>query len=122
VVRARQELLDQGKGGVRDIVGRVGAWAVAWQTAAQVGTLEDTISLELETAVLRLVIDLVCAVGLEVVQPIFGQSAPAIAWLAQHCHNREVEEEGTASAETFVNRSVATPLGLPPFPAPQPAQ
>ena len=72
---------------------------------------------------LKLVGDLVRALSAEIVPPMFNSipgALPAVLWLAQNCHEREMREEDTLVSETFVNRDIGPVIGLPPYPAPAP--
>ena len=112
---ARAELVGREAGGVTDIVVRAARWATEWLAMGE--GMDAVISLELEVALLNVVLDLVQALGLDVVQPLFAQAGGhSLVALAEHCHKREVREENTVPLETFVNSELCPVLGLQHFP------
>ena len=125
-LKAKADLLDRRvRGDAAEVAKRAGTWAAAWrESAATAGevdgsgkceALEAAVSLELEQKALALVIDLVSGLGLAVAGPLFGPHTPAIAWLARHMHFREMRDEDTPPADTFVNDCVVRVLGMPAF-------
>ena len=118
--QAKAELVDpRAKGGVQDILAQLAAWIAEWQQMHAAGAFEGGISLHLETAALKVLVHLSGALSMQQVAPLFPGGAQGILWLAKHCHEREVREEETASADTFVNSEfVPRVLGTAKFPPP----
>ena len=109
-------------GGAQDIIAQLAVWIADWQQQHAAGAFEGAISLQLETAALKVLVHLSGALSMQQVAPLFPGgpgAAGGIMWLAKHCHEREVREEDTDSADTFVNSEVVPRvLGTAKFPPP----